>query len=473
MPIITFPYQNAVNYTLVGAEIAGGEVVLSDVVPANATFHADYKLGVNGVWGNGILTGTPVGGAAVVGGYLDLKGYLLKFVDYDADLNADSQQVGCIRFVLRPNYTGAPVGKTQFFVSIGEAEGVARNGISIHHDATSGNLRVAMTDSVGTVFTTVLGAWSPTAGVDYEFELNYDLTTGATRLFIDGVQFGATITSVFARSANIAIMRIGNAFTTVGGATSFQANFEMRDLVVYDTVQHVANFVSPITPPPQFTTGTVLTNTIIEAEDFASFAATLATPGGGTVLFGLQVDGALMYWNGAAWVASDGTASQLNTAADINTNIGTIVSSPSSVRIFARLTALDPIQTPSLDEVVINYDFGGVAPGDSPLCTVYGFVRDLLGQPLEGVTVTITPQWPDWYDEDLAGTVVLMGEPQVATTNADGRFEFDLIQGAKIRIKFQGSTGSAGILEDLSITVPQAQSLDVTDQLEPITFPAN
>lgn len=476
MPVITFKYETPTNYTFVDAELASGKAVLSEVLPADATFHANYDADVNGVWGNGALAGTAVGGASVAGGKLNLKGGTKKYVDYAAAGNADSGIKGCIRFKVTPNYSGAPVGDTQFFVSMGQAEGSNNNFIAIHHDAVSGNLRMAFTSDVGGSFTTILGVWNPVAGTEYEFELNWDLTVGSAtrRLFIDGVQFGSTPGASFTRT-DTGIIRVGNSSAIAGGSSSFESKFEIDDLVIFDQPQHTSNFSgsSPITPPPQFTTGTVQTNTIIEAEDFNTFASTLSEPSGGTVLFGLEINGTLMWWNGAAWVASDGTASELNTAADIVANIGTIVSTPSSVKVFARLTAGDPLVTPSLDEVTIDYDFGGLPPGTSPVCAVHGFIRDFTGQPLSGVTVTVKAQWPNRYDEDLSGAIVLMGEPETAVTDADGYFEFDLIQGAKIRLVFETSSATIGEIDDLSLTVPQAQSVDVTTLLEPVQFPAN
>ncbi|MCH6577472.1 MAG: hypothetical protein IH807_06560, partial [Proteobacteria bacterium] len=127
-------------------------------------------------------------------GKLDLKGNTKQYVDYVATSNADSQQVGAVRFKVTPNYTGAPSTDTQFLFSISQAEGNVNNHLAVHHDITSGNLRIAMNDQAGVSNTVILGAWSPVAGVEVEFELNYDFNGGAQRLFLDGVQLGSTAT---------------------------------------------------------------------------------------------------------------------------------------------------------------------------------------------------------------------------------------------------------------------------------------
>jgi hypothetical protein len=99
-------------------EFVGGKAQQKDQRPADATFGANYNSNINGNWGDGVLIGTPVGGASVLGGKLDLAHNDVRYVDYDADLNADSQQTGCIRFKVTPNYTGGPPSIYYFF-SIG------------------------------------------------------------------------------------------------------------------------------------------------------------------------------------------------------------------------------------------------------------------------------------------------------------------------------------------------------------------
>ena len=207
--------------------------------PEDATFLATYDTDANGTQGNGILTGTTVGGPSVSGGLLDLTGGTEKSVDYNADLNADSQQVGAVRFRWVPNYSGAPAVTQNLFI-IQEANADESNQISFIHSITTGNLTLSCRDAAAVGFMTVsFGAWSPTSGQQYEFELNYDFTAGATRLFIDGTQFGSTQTSTGTRGSAIGLLRIGNDYN--GGAIS---NFKVQDIQIFKTVQHTAGYTA-------------------------------------------------------------------------------------------------------------------------------------------------------------------------------------------------------------------------------------
>ena len=206
-----FNTEGNYNYDSDKVEFVGGKAQLKDLTPANATFYAAYGSDINGNWGGGVLTGSGVGSPTVSGGKLDLKGGGVKYVDYDADLNADSQQVGCIRMRIAPNYTGAPAANRAICV-ITRADAQDENQIFIDHQVT-GNLRLRVWDGSGIQQIVWTAAWSPTSGQTYEIELNWDFTTGATRIFIDGVQLGTTIATTMTRSSDT-VTCLGNSSIT-------------------------------------------------------------------------------------------------------------------------------------------------------------------------------------------------------------------------------------------------------------------
>ncbi len=221
----------------VQVQIVSGTAGINEA-PASLTFYANYASGLDADLYGGVATGTAYGGAAVAAGKLDLAHTDVRYVTYDADLNADSQQVGCIRFYVTPNYSGTPSGNRNFVV-VHKAEGDADNLILIRH-TTAGNMALYIYDSSGTPIMSVdLAAWSPTAAQEYEIELNWDVTTGATRLFIDGTQLGSTQTATGTRDANIAIFRLG---TNVGKTD--ESNFALDNVTVFSAVQHTTDYVS-------------------------------------------------------------------------------------------------------------------------------------------------------------------------------------------------------------------------------------
>jgi hypothetical protein len=85
------------------------------------------------------------------------------------------------------------------------------------------------------------------------------------------------------------------------------------------------------------------------------------------------------------------------------------------------------------------------------LCTIYGTVRDVGGDPIIGAEVDAyaytTPQ--------VSGGVQLSEEVVSATTNAVGYFEMDLARGASVRFSIE-ETG-----RDETLTVPSAASQDI------------
>jgi hypothetical protein len=303
-------------YDAAKAEFVGGVVQQIDKRPANATFYAPFSIGINGAWGNGILAGTATGGASVSGGKLDLKGNTIQYVDFDADLNNDSQQTGCWRFRYTPNYSGAPT-TSQIILRVDESVPAGtNNGIIILHES-AGGLRYVIRDSTGTFIVDVSAVWNPTLGQEYEIELNYDITTGANRIFIDGTQLGTTDTNTGIRSSAIGNFRIGS---NVDGTNT--ANFEIRDVLIFSTVQHTTNY----TPDWSNIYETIYVESKIELPQFVY-------PGIGvlqeyTNLETVEANDPRqvwndLYYNGSSWITSNGTFAQANTKSEILANLST------------------------------------------------------------------------------------------------------------------------------------------------------
>ena len=304
------------------SEFSGGQNQQKDMRPANATFYASYTSDINGNWGNGTLTGSAVGGAAVVSERLDLAHNDIRYVDYDADLNANSTQIGCIRKkALTPAYSGSPSSNVVFFV-VNKQNGSLWNLIQLWHK-TDGNIALSIYNSTGAaIYEGVLGIWSPVADTPYEIELNWDLTAGATRVFIDGTQFGATVTATGTRDSDINLFRIG------GGYAGFNnSNFYIEDVLVFSTVQHTSNYTptdwSEIYETIYIETEVVLPEmeytgpgTLVEATNFVTFF-------GGFPRLTLEIgrSGNELYWDGAQWAVSNETYAQATDPATFATNV--------------------------------------------------------------------------------------------------------------------------------------------------------
>jgi hypothetical protein len=438
-------YTTSGNYTFDSdeVEVTGGVAQLVDQFDkyqtddATYTCAGNYTTSIDLIDGDGTLTGTGTGSPAVSGGKLDLDGPGVKYVDYDADLNADSQQVGCIRLKITPNYTGNPAAIVQFFV-ISKASGDPDNIIDVRHN-TNGTINVIMRDSVsGIIQSGTLAVWSPTAATEYEFEFNWDVTAGATRFFIDGTQLGSTLTGTGTRDANIALLRIGSDITGTA-----QSDFKVDDLLVFSTVQHTANY----TPAPAFpadkyvkTNPTIKFNNTISMSELLTATETTVTPGSDAVQHALEVSAQDKYWNGSAVVNSDGTYAQSNPLATINTNASSFVTAREAVRFLSFLHSDDGTTTPQLDLLTFTYDASLPDPTVPTLIDLNGFAYNQSGVAFSSQKVRVRPYLNGYQNGDI---FVAYKWVTIATTDSDGFFSGNVVypgsdtQQVEVRIGLQ------------------------------------
>jgi hypothetical protein len=370
------------TYDNTKAEFSSGKVQQKSQRVTDSTCGATYTNSVDLNWGDGTLTGNTIGGAAVSNGKLDLKYNDTRYVDYNADLNADSRQVGAVKMKITPNYSGAPAS-TQYFISISAAANDDINEIAILHVTGSGDLDVRIKDSTGgfIFFSVFTSGWAPVSGTEYEIELNWDVTTGANRLFLDGVQQGPTDTNTGTRDSNIGLFRVGSSFD----ATSV-SNFLIDDLIYFSTVQHTANY----TPGYTVAEADYLASVVVLPEFAYSGAGAIqaftafATIEGDAPRYTLNSK----YWGGAAWISSDNTYAQATSAADINTNIASFAATDS---IVCRTIFTDINTQGYVDNLVLTYT-GQVYSTANPIIEIIGTIR-LDG--LEGFVETSTKSGSD------------------------------------------------------------------------------
>lgn len=381
-----FADDTGFTYNASLAEFSGGQVQQVAQTVASETFRATFNAGsVDALYAAGTATGTANNGAVVSGNKLVMTGASArKYVDYAGALNADSGQVGAVRFKVTPNYSGGPATDTQFFFSMSQSAGSANNLMAVHHDAVSGNLRIAMVRNNGVSETVSLGAWSPVSGTEYEFELNWNVTGGgspAQRLFIDGVQFGSTATKAFTRT-DTGILRLGNSSQFVSGSTSFEADFSLDDVQVFDSVQHTANYTPGAIPSlyaetpvelPQFSHSGPA-DSVIKAFD------ALATTEAGSPRYTVTVDsGTEYYWTGAAWAASSATYATASSASDVNTNIATIPGADGATDINVIVYFPDSDTISSVSDLTFTTTAETQYPTDNPtVVTVSHVLADAL-----------------------------------------------------------------------------------------------
>lgn len=315
-----FPFTTSGNYTFDSSdvEVTGGVAKLK-LQNSAMTFFANYTTNINGNFGLGTVTGTATGGASVSGGKLDCTGELAKHVSYDANLNADNQQVGAVRFLVTPNYTGSPA-TTKSFISIAKSSSDVTNVLQCNHQ-TDGNIRWVIRDEDNVVIENpVLGAWSPTSGVEYEFEYNWDINAGVYRFFIDGVQLGTGGSGTGTRSSDIGIFVVGN---NSSGVNLMDASFD--NMTIFSSVQHTANYTPATELPFVSTDPTIVNNTgFVFAAALTAFTETSTKPTNTALQYQLSSDNGTTfeYWTGSTWA----DIQLISTPASVNTTVGTVTS---------------------------------------------------------------------------------------------------------------------------------------------------
>lgn len=308
---------------------------------------ATYTSGLNLNYGGGTLTATNNGATHNAGaGTLEVKGSAAtRYVDYVGTGNADATQTGAIRLKVIPNYTGTPT-TTQYFCRATQADNNANNSIGLSH-STLGNIQAQIFDSAGVAIVngSFGSAWAPSAGTQYEIELNWDITTGANRIFIDGVQKGTTNTATGTRTNNVALLRVGERHIV---ATNY-ADFSLAAMRWFNTVQHTSNY-TPTGEPAE----TIYGSDLITLPAFSDTNVTAYNSFSVTATATCKFSVNSKYWNGSAWVASDGSSGQMNSAATINTNIPTLSASASTT---VKILTTDSNSQESADDLSIGYTY--------------------------------------------------------------------------------------------------------------------
>jgi hypothetical protein len=292
------------------------EFIASPLV--GATYFATFATSINGDYGFGSLVTTATGGAAIVGGYLDLTHSDVRYVDIEAPGNADFTQTGTIKWILNPNYHDAP-NSSQYLIDLYESAANDKNRIYLYHSGSNAALGYYVYDSAGTlIHAASLGDWFPTASTDYEFELTTNSTTGLHELRINGNLFGS-MSGTGTRTGTCTKLRIGS---DKGG--TYTSDFKIKNLVVFNNIQHIANY----TPGYTLTTAFAQINntasklvTSLSVVDSAGTEQVYLTTNGTSKFCGTTQNNARLYVGYPSAIGVISAASVLTSSASVGTEL--------------------------------------------------------------------------------------------------------------------------------------------------------
>jgi hypothetical protein len=122
----------------------------------------------------------------------------------------------------------------------------------------------------------------------------------------------------------------------------------------------------------------------MQASALSGFSETASYSGSDATGYTILVNGADYYWNGSAWVSSNGTYAQSNTASTINSHcsdssMGTLLGSGNYVQVRAFIHSATGATSPSITGISLTYTFAAIRPSSPTQCTVWCYLEDILG----------------------------------------------------------------------------------------------
>lgn len=467
--------QQVINYVTPGnftfdsglIEFTGTLARLKDLIPANALFHTKFDT-KDGTWGSGVLTGTLSGNATVSGGVLNLSAGSAGRVEYDGALNMPSGNTGCVRFTMTPGYSGSG---TWMWFSSSQAESNINNLVRIQQ--ISGLIRVDIYNNAGvSLLTSQTGnGFNPVAGTPYEIELNWDGTNAW--LFVNGVLTGGVKTMTAGTQGARGIMRLGDNYTST---PTNPLNATMDNLVVFDAVQHTADYTPFQAIPFQYSKDgpSIINNSGVTGDALDDLEETTVTvPANTDIQYIINVNAQDKYWDGDSWEDSDGSLAQSNTLEVVLANKASLdLALGATIKIKALLVSTDGSSRPEIETVTLGYNFFNTQ-NQPATCTVWGFYRDVRGLGVAGATVSFSlKRSSKQYRE--AGDAIIEKTYSVVT-DVNGRFEADLVRSSEYEI--DGEYEITIVDEDNSLdtsiknanadpirfTVPDLADVNITD----------
>jgi hypothetical protein len=340
------------TYTSSDVEFTDGGAKLKSQYASDVLFAATYTSGLNAVYSkfNGSLTASTSGTVSAASGKADLRADAnFKHLKYVASLNFPVNGVGGFKMKATPNYTGTPSTR-QFYFQTGMQGSNVDTVFWEHH--TDGRVYWYVYSSGGATIVTNDFAWSPTAGVEYEIYGHWDVNTGTTQTYIDGIQ-KATSAATGSRDNRMTYFQTGGADNDI--ATD-HADYKIDDWVLFNAVQHTSNYTPgyTVSDTKYLTTNPFVEQTVaVTVSSWVAITGVQSVVGSDNVKCQIRDDGTLKYHNGAAWVNSDGSYSQASTLTEINNQIATAPTGSEKLR--CALHSDSGATTPTLSSVVMEY----------------------------------------------------------------------------------------------------------------------
>lgn len=237
----------------------------------------------------------------------------------------------------------------------------------------------------------------------------------------------AASSGTFAQANTAAEINTNAASLPLSGKTTaqlkvhFQAS-NTQSSVSANTFSYVGQTQYPTSDPY------VSVNSISNLDDLLSFARVST----GDVRFVLMKNGTGYYWNGAAWVSSNSTYAQANSAADVDENAESFTDAGIQFKLRAILHSADGQSTPVLTSATFTYDFYEPAPTSPGSCIVYGFMAGIIGEEISNIRIIVEHESSAW----VGGYFFPQGSWDFYSDSL-GYWEADLVQGLSLKFSIE------------------------------------
>lgn len=228
------------------------------------------------------------------------------------------------------------------------------------------------------------------------------------------------------------------------------------------TINYTAPLYSLDNPSIKTITADFTTSALI------SFTAQTDIAGSDAVHFQLIIAGVAKWWTGSAWATSDGTYTQSNDAATLNTNLASLTFTPGAlIELTALLHSFDGSTSPDIVSASIVYVFHPASPTAPAICRVQVFLEDILGVPLSAAINSAS--FHALLDHSfVSGSWIVARTTRSADFDSAGYAELDLVtsDAAGINYKFSITYNDGTLARKIlfaSTTVPNQANAMIGD----------
>lgn len=145
------------------------------------------------------------------------------------------------------------------------------------------------------------------------------------------------------------------------------------------------------------TSGKIVQNTFAPSSVLMTFSEVLSNkPVGTTLTYILSIQSVLKWWDGAAWVVSDGSLAQSNDASTVQNNLGTLSLNPAgeNVSVVTWLSTTDNQVSPEVTTVEYQFTFDIPLIQPPSITVVYGIPIDISGNIANEARLTVEYKGP-------------------------------------------------------------------------------